>query len=169
MVGGDSMAICNARTLAAYVSEYYKNKKGTDISAIKLQKSLYFLFAYWGGFIRKAKMFKGAVEDEFYKNCDEYLFDDKIEAWAYGPVVPCVYREKQLMNYRNDKIFEGKEKVKEFVDGIIDDLINVSEFSLVEISHKDLAWKRHFNPKEDFFSHNETIPPEDIISEYSRK
>lgn len=162
------MAICDVKELACYVTDYYKLKKGIDISAIKLQKSLYFLFAYWGGFVRKAKIYSNSVEDDFSKY-DEFLFSERIEAWAYGPVVPCVYREKNLAAHRNDKIFSGKEKVKEFVDGVINDLLNVSEFSLVEISHQDLAWKNHFNSKVGFFEHNEVIPAEEIISEYARK
>ena len=162
------MAICDVKELACYVSDYYKEKTGRDISAIKLQKSLYFLFAYWGGFVRKARIFKKSVEDDF-SEYDEKLFDEKIEAWAYGPVVPCVYREKNLASYRNDKIFEGKEKIKEFIDGVINDLLDVSEFTLVEISHQDSAWKNHFNTKVGFFDHNEVIPAEEIISEYARK
>lgn len=162
------MAILAVKELACYVTDYYKLKKGMQISAIKLQKSLYFLFAYWGGFVRKAKMFSNSVEENYAKY-DEILFGEKMEAWAYGPVVPCVYRENHIENYRNDKLFNGNEKLKEFVDDILNDLLNVSEFSLVEISHQDLAWKRHFNTKVGFFDHNETIPPEDIIDEYARK
>lgn len=162
------MAICDVKELACYVSDFYEANTGKKISPICLQKSLYFLFAYWGGFVRKAKIFKNSVEDD-YSKYDEELFEAEFEAWAYGPVVPVVYREKNISKFRNNDLFKFNPVIKDFVDGILKDLIEISEFNLIDISHKDLAWKNHFNPQEDFHCHNEQIPHEEIILEYARK
>ena len=80
--------------LASYIRkkylEYEKNTTKRNISPIKLQKSLYFLFAYWGQYIRNNKENKDSVEVD-YSNYSEFLFNDRIEAWTYGPVLPNVF------------------------------------------------------------------------------
>lgn len=47
--------------------------EGNPVTNLKLQKILYFLWIDW------------------YRGTGEYLFDDRMEAWYYGPVVPDVY------------------------------------------------------------------------------
>ena len=46
---------------------------GRPVDNLKLQKLLYFVWT------------------DYYKETGKSLFDDRIEAWAYGPVVPSVY------------------------------------------------------------------------------
>ncbi len=153
--------IVNAKELACYIIDYYKNKHSKEISPIKLQKSLYFCFAYWGGFVRKSKM----SETEITINKSEWLFDENIEAWVYGPVVPDVYHELDLTSYKNEDLFSGNEDVKDFINGVLDDILNVSDFKLVEVSHSDNCWKKNFDPNSE--RHNIIIDKEDIISEYA--
>jgi len=160
------MAELDAKELAAYIQKKYLDTYEREISPIKLQKSLYFLFAYWGGFVRKSKLYPEAVEESFSKY-NEYLFDEEFEAWVYGPVVPTVYREKNLERFYNDKLFEGKEQLKEFVDDLLKDLFLTSDFSLVDISHSDNSWKNNFDYNDKF--HDKKIDKEQIIEEYSRK
>lgn len=154
--------IVDAKVLACYITDKYKQIGGT-ISPIKLQKSLYFCFAYWGGFVRKSKI----GNSEMNVNYSEILFDNKIEAWVYGPVVPDVFHEKNLDSYRSKKanIFPD-EFVKNYIDGILDDVLRASDFKLVEISHKDKCYQKNF--KKTAFFHNNVINPEDIIKEYAR-
>lgn len=154
----------DARTLACYITNYYKKKfLKTEISPIKLQKSLYFCFAYWGSFVRRGKNNKSEVSTADYS---EYLFDNKIEAWVYGPVVPDVYHEKNLSNYDIENKFQNDIMMQNYIDGILDDVLAANDFKLVEISHEDKCWKKHFNKKSIF--HNDVIPPEEIISEYAK-
>lgn len=158
--------ILDVKELAAYIQKKYYDEKQKEISPIKLQKSLYFLFAYWGGLVRKAKMYPNAVEDNF-DGFSEYLFNGDFEAWVYGPVVPIVYKEKNISDFYNEKLFEGKEKVKEFVDDILKSLFDTGDFTLVDISHSDNAWKNNFRYDEEY--HKNIINKEDIIEEYARK
>lgn len=160
------MAIYKAKELACYISNFYKQEKGNEISPIKLQKSLYFLFAYWGGFVRKSKRFPNSVEADFSKY-DENLFDDKIEAWVYGPVVPSVYYEHDLQSYCKEEMFDNKEEIRNFINGLLIDLFEVSDFNLVEISHTDNSWKNNFDYADEY--HNNEIEKEDIIIEYANK
>ncbi len=161
----------NAIQLAGYIIEYYQDKFGQPISSIKLQKTLYFLFAFWGGFIRKCHDSKDSVEQVIEEN--EKLFDDKIEAWVYGPVVPNVF-----VAYKNktiEQIYKGKEKlfndmdpiVKNTIDGMLEDILPVSDFKLVSISHEDKCWLNNFDVTAT--KHHNEISKESIISEYATR
>lgn len=160
------MAELNVKELAAYIQKKYKEETGKEISPIKLQKSLYFLFAYWGGMVRKSKINKDFVEED-YSKYDEYLFEADFEAWVYGHVVPIVYREKDINRFYNEKMFDGKEKVKEFVDDMLKDLFVTGDFTLVDVAHNDNSWKNNFDYNDEF--HDRIIDKEEIIDEYSKK
>lgn len=158
------MAITNAKDLTAYIKLSYKNQTQKEISPIKLQKSLYFLFAFWGGFIRK-----GNNNPEFSEinsfDYDDILFDETIEAWVYGPVVPDIYYvENDILENDNLKV---DSFVRSFIDDLLEDLFKISDFKLVELSHNDLAWKNNFDYEDTF--HNNEITKEEIIDEYSKK
>ena len=154
-----------AMEIAAYIQNYYLNKTGKEISPLRLQKTLYFVFAYWGGFVEKSKMQKDKEID--LDDYNVYLFDERIEAWVYGPVVPNVYFEPDISRFYKEDLFQGMELVQEVVDDVIDDTIKVSDFRLVDISHSDDAWINNFSYEEEF--HNNEIDKSEIIKEYARK
>lgn len=154
--------IVSAKELACYIIDVYNKKFHKEISPIKLQKSLYFSFAYWGGYVRKSHF----LNTEITVDKSEWLFDEDIEAWVYGPVVPEVYHEQNLDSYRNPNLFINNEDVKEYIDGVLDNILEVSDFKLVDVSHSDACWKNNFNP--DSKTHNVVINKDDIISEYAR-
>ena len=99
--------IFKAKDFACYIKDrYYKYTDGTkEISPIKLQKALYFCFAYWGGFVNKGK-----IDNQLPKETRNTLFDDKFEAWAYGPVVPSVYFNEKYLFFRTKE--QDQEAVK---------------------------------------------------------
>lgn len=163
--------------LALYIREkYLEYKRNTNkkmISPIKLQKSLYFLFAYWGKFISQNKNNKDSVEVD-YSDYNEYLFDDIIEAWTYGPVVPSVFfaeRKEWLDSEQFQNVAEGyleNDTVKkEFIDNLLEQLFEIDDFGLVNISHQDECWKKHYIESDE--KHNREIPKQEIIDEYARK
>lgn len=165
----------NALDLAVYISEKYYSDNGLKISGIKLQKSLYFLFAYWGGFIRRSKNNKDSVEQDL-SSYNEILFNDELQAWTYGPVVPEVYhniesymQSKESDYKRIEKIISNQYNgyVKKFIDDLLNDIFKLGDFKLVDISHEDNSWIKHYDYKAEF--HNEKIEPEEIIYEYAFK
>lgn len=161
--------------LALYIRKRYLEYKGNIdkriISPIKLQKSLYFLFAYWGQFIRSNKENQDSVEVD-YSYYSEFLFDDRIEAWTYGPVVPGVFTAEKngyLDFYNIDGYLESEEDrvKKEFIDDLLRQLFAADDFGLVKLSHEDECWKRHYIESDE--RHNREIPKEEIIDEYTTK
>lgn len=158
----NKVGIVDAKQLACYISNYYSDKFNDEITPIKLQKSLYFCFAYWGGFVKRSKLPYTEVTIEK----SDWLFNQDIEAWVYGPVVPDVYHEENLSEYNNPDIFKGNEDVMKYINGILDDVLAVSDFKLVEVSHMDNCWKKNFDINSEF--HNKVIDKEDIIEEYAK-
>ncbi len=167
----------NAEELSCYIQKFYKekyegNKNKRDISPIKLQKSLYFLFAFWGQYIGKSRQRNSNVECEL-DGFSENLYDETIQAWTYGPVLPQVYtlgKEGALNanipeNYLEDT--EHNMVIKEFIDYLLPQLFDISDFGLVDLSHQDNCWRNHYNSMEEY--HNNEIPKREIIDEYCSK
>lgn len=165
MKGCDYMAITTAEKLASYIKAKYYHKYKREISPLKLQKSLYFCFAYWGGFVRRGNNSEQMTEIDV-SEFEEYLFDDAIEAWVYGPVVRSVYSKQNEIKKDLTSPFNN-DFITQFIDGILDDILSISDFALVEESHKDNCWKNNFDFNE--MIHSNEIPKEDIIKEYVYK
>ena len=159
-------ALMDARTLGAYIKNKYHEEYKMEISPIKLQKALYFCFAYWGGLIAKSKENVKYVEENLSDE-NEILFDNRIEAWVYGPVVPDVYREKNLESFCEQDPFNGNELLKTTIDDILSDLFKVGDFKLVSISHDDLCWQNAFDIYDS--CHETEIKKAKIIDEYAHK
>jgi uncharacterized phage-associated protein len=157
----------DAREIAAYIKNRYEST-GEDkkISPIKLQKALYFCFAYWGAFVMRGKNNPNMSEVNT-SDYEENLFKNRIEAWVYGPVVPDVYHEDDILKYYTPNLFNNNNNVREYIDEILNDVLDVSDFRLVEISHCDNCWKKNFSSFS--FLHNKEIPKKQIINEYEKK
>ena len=55
----------------------------------------------------------------------------------------------------------------EYIDDLLEDINSVSDFRLVDISHKDQAWINSFDFNEE--NHSREINKDDIISEYIQR
>lgn len=158
--------------LANYVRYLYGHTHDyKEISPIKLQKSLYFLFAIWGGMVEKSKDNADFVEYNC-GNYSPYLFEEQFEAWVYGPVLPSIYKKykeeiEEVPKTYDDNLFNGDTFLKETIESILNDIFNVADFKLVSISHEDMCWKNHFDIED--IVHEEIIPREEIINEYSKR
>lgn len=160
-------AITSAVELAAYIKTYYReNFKRDSISPIKLQKALYFCFAYWGSWIRKGKESAESIEIDI-SQYSEYLFNDRIEAWVYGPVVPAVYQAEkrgEINEINSEEYLKNNIFVKDYINELLDSVLRAGDFTLVEISHQDKAWIKNFDENSPI--HNKEINKEEIIREY---
>lgn len=113
------------------------------ISNLKLQKILYF------------------VQAEFLVGTGQACFDDDIEAWTYGPVVPAVYFEYKIFGSTNipdpgnDGFASISEKDKERLNAIIDAAAKYSASSLVEITHRQSPWKQAYGRVDNVIKQSE--------------
>lgn len=92
---------------------------------------------------------------------DAPMFDESIEAWPWGPVIPTIYH--QFKQYGRAGIegkdvgdFDLSESEKRFVGNVWDTYKGFSAIRLSEMTHKEPPWKAHNEQP------NKTIPVEEI-------
>lgn len=126
----------------------YSNTKDYGISNLKLQKILYFIQAF------------------FLVSTPEKCFEERIEAWDFGPVVPEADREyKQfgsgdippisyIVKFDDEDIWESKvikytddiisEADKRRIESVVDKFADYSATDLVSITHAQTPWKEAY-------------------------
>lgn len=115
----------SALEVAKYVIDH-EHSNGREITNLRLQKLLYFVQA-------KVLVKKGYP-----------CFDDEMEAWDFGPVVPAVYYAYKVfgsMDIISDDSYPVLNKqVSSCIDSILDYCKDFPTFQLVEITHKQAPW-----------------------------
>ena len=122
----------DALDVAEYVLWYCDEELKRPISNLRLQKILYYI--------------QGKYLYKFHKP----LFDNDIEAWAYGPVVPDVYYEYR--KYGSEFISGVKPLNEDILSEIDKKLIikvvkeNYKEdvWKLVDKTHTESPWKHNY-------------------------
>lgn len=153
----DNYVFDNLNVLAGYIK-----KRLTNPTPLKIQKSLYFLWAFYSATY-------GNISSDDNKNGEfglqprypKYLFNADFEAWQYGPVINSVYAD-----YKNNRIIEvgsdelkssmnfedsgqqNKVEILSFINNLLDQIDDVNDFGLVRRTHQDSAWKDAFNDSE---------------------
>lgn len=115
----------SALEVAKYVINH-EHGAGRQITNLRLQKLLYFVQA------------KVLVET------GEPCFEDEMEAWDYGPVVPVVYNE--YCRYKSQAIDSvsnssvNDDGVAKNIDEVLDYFGDTATFELVQITHAQTPW-----------------------------
>lgn len=161
------MAIVDKKQLVEYLKYSYYQKKNQIITPIKLQKTLYFLYAFWAKYVNIA-INDNNNETDFQNKSDD-LFNSNFKAWAYGPVDEAVYRDfKNKTSYEQlivDSFIRSTElEVLEFINSFSVKLFNTSDFGLVDLSHRDKCWINHYKA-----GVSASISGEEIKLEYGKK
>ena len=119
---------------------------GDMICNMKLQKMLYYMQGFYLAYF------------------DRPFFDEDIEAWTYGPVVPSVYRKyKSYKNrgipYAGDVISLGDEE-----NGVFDEVYRVysqySAIGLMNLTHQEEPWTS---------SYPDGIIKKDVLKDFFKK
>lgn len=165
------MAYFDKIELAKYIIKKHEDEKGLPISPVKLQKTLYLLYAMWGG---QARIFNENLAEnslEYSSSFQEDLFRPSFEAWKFGPVDREVYYK-----FKNDQFGDVKDlsfktdlessTLVPFVNDIIKQCFAITDFSLVDITHEDLSWQRVWESKENL---RQEMCPDEIKAEYVNK
>lgn len=126
------MGMSTAQKVSEYIVSYFSNIATNpiegDLTNLKLQKLLFYTQVF-------------AI-----KRTGNVLFDDAIEAWDYGPVVPDVYREyksygRNVLDILNPNLlFEPADK-KIIIDEVIKDKGRFTGITLMEMTHQLDSWK----------------------------
>lgn len=137
--------------VAAYIIKL-SDEIGEPITNMKLQKLIYYVFAWY------------AVEK------GEPLFEEKIFAWKYGPVVASVYDVYKI--YGADIIKEvqkgNPEAMDEFTQSLIEDIFNIygnkTAIELMSLTHSEAPWRDSFDP-----GYQNTEIPFDLIHKFYKQ
>lgn len=104
--------------------------KGDIVSNLKLQKMMYYLQGFNLAFF------------------DEKLFDDDIEAWQYGPVVPSVYKHFKcsgkgaiVLSKGIDEIELKSDEQEDMFRQVMDEYGKFNAIRLMEMTHNEQPWK----------------------------
>ena len=124
---------------------------GDVLTNLKIQKLLYYIQGFHLAFF------------------DQPIFNDKIVAWKYGPVVEEVYQKLKI--YNDSAVELDKEKVKNafslgneqkrLIDSISKQIGQYSAWKLVEMTHSEDPWKNTVL--------NQEISQEDLRSFFKTK
>jgi uncharacterized phage-associated protein len=124
------MANISAQDVADYFLASVDEDSGDNISNLKLQKLLYYAQGYY-----------------LALNDGTPLFDDEIQAWAHGPVVPEVYRRYKVhgsgaipapVSCNSSKLDEA---TREFLNEVWRVCGQYSPWKLREMTHEEPPWK----------------------------
>ncbi|MGT2744924.1 Panacea domain-containing protein [Streptococcus phocae subsp. phocae] len=137
---------------------------------IKVQKTLYLLFAFYGATYGKLET---EEDNEFSEqNYPKELFKATFEAWKYGPVETDVYVNEKKGSY-SDKILNEEDineffktpelkNVRDFIENIVEQTNQIDDFSLVDRTHQDDVWLDVYKDGENHI----TMDNKKIIQEY---
>ena len=133
-----------ALDIARYIVDRCE-EKDVPVTNLKLQKVLYFVLG------------------EYFRATGEWLFDEDVLAWQFGPVVRCVYEEYSLFGasavFNFEEGAEIQDKVRENINITIDKRRSQSAGALVDEAHRPgSAWETVYNGSKD------TIIPRHLIA-----
>lgn len=105
-----------------------RSNGGEYITNLKLQKMLYYMQGFHLAYFR------------------EPLFEDEIEAWMYGPVVPKVYHEYSCFGNKGiDVEYDDIIRLTNIEEQLFDEVLNVygafSAIGLMNMTHNETPWK----------------------------
>ncbi len=114
-----------AKQVAEYILSF-ANEAEEPITNLKLQKLVYYAQGYYL-----------AIHNDL-------LFEDEIQAWVHGPVIPSVYRHYKKFEWR--PIDEDVERptitpvLAEHLELIIETFLPIDAYKLERMTHNEAPW-----------------------------
>lgn len=121
----------NAIDIAKKIIVRTDTEHGDSISNLKLQKLLYYMQGFHLAFF------------------NEPLFNEEIQAWAYGPVVPAVYnvfKKFKSLSINPEKFTDTLELTPEeatVFENVYSEYSQYSAVGLMNLTHEEGPWKDH--------------------------
>ena len=154
--------VYNRITFADYLAIRYKEQYREDISILKMNKVLYFCFAYYGAYVRAGKNNKENTELEISEDVKEYLLNVEFKAGIYGPYIEILPQYQNRYSIQGTYIEDIYTSEVKYLDPLIRDLFNANEFDSMDISKKDEEYKRAKNNNYGIMNN------ENVIDEYCK-
>lgn len=141
-----------AMTVAKWFIAFGEVEEG-DVSNLKLQKLLYY------------------AQGEYLVESDDPLFDEDIQAWSHGPVVPVVYHAYKdagagVLELPEDDPWSWDridEDTTQFLIDVWERFGSLAAWRLREMTHRNGPWREFFDAD---LSH--VVIPRDAIKSYFR-
>ncbi|MEG0940037.1 MAG: DUF4065 domain-containing protein [Comamonas sp.] len=144
----------NPINVAAWFINHVDRDSGDSMTPLKLQKLLYYAQAW------------------HLLAFDEPLFQEEMQAWAHGPVVPSVYHEFKTYGFNSIPEYNGAEEIDEESERILSQVADIyGEFSakrLEAMTHMEDPWKdarRGIAPE----ARCDAVIPKDTIKAYFQR
>lgn len=133
-----------------------------SMSPKKLQKILYYAYSW-----------TLTLENEDSDSLENKLFNERIEAWVHGPVIPKIYFDYKQYGYQDIPKYNGEtpefsEDIESILEQVWDEYGHFSGNELESITHQETPWinARHgYSPLERC---EELINDKDIFNYYIR-
>ncbi len=146
-----------SKLIADWILSMINKEAGDTISPLKLQKLLYYCQAW------------------HYTIFDKKLFDERIEAWAHGPVVPSQYKRFAFMRCYdpinldriniNPAVFEPNSETESLLNEVMEIYLEHTAGYLEQLTHKEMPWKKTRGNLEPYAASNKEITL-DLMKEY---
>jgi uncharacterized phage-associated protein len=151
------------------IAKYFlllSQRDGELITPLKMQKMIYFAYAVY----------------LLQKKGRDKLFQERIEAWPSGPVIPSLYRDLKRYGFSSidsefvditvedfEKKYLGQKELKGLLEEVYSYCQRLTPFQLVEITHREKAWLEARKGLEPHERSNNPLKDEDILAEYAKK
>lgn len=136
-----------------------------NISNVRLQKTLYFMFALYGATYGQT--------DEI-ERVDAYptrLFPASYSAWEFGPVEERLHnlvRKNQLMPRQWAPAKTADNPIYDFINDVYEMTNRMSDFELIERSLRDQAWKDARESQQGVEAPRPVLDNKQLINEYAK-
>jgi uncharacterized phage-associated protein len=123
-----------------YTSSHFEN------SELKLQKLMYL------------------VQRESLALNGEVLFEEDIQGWVHGPVIPELrfFFENEYSAISLEELNELPESKKYIIDNVIDQYAKYETWSLRDLTHEEYSWRKSREGLNDTERGNNIIPVDNI-------
>lgn len=148
---------------AQQVADWFLSKKG-EMSPKKIQKLVYYAYSWYL-----------TIKNEPTQEIRNRLFDEKIEAWVHGPVVPILYKKYKIHGYNDipapesEISFDFDEETEDILDQVYKIYGKYNGNELESITHQEEPWNAARVGYGPLDICNENIDDQIIIKYYSKR
>ena len=138
--------------------------KRIEMSPKKMQKLLYYAYAW-----------TLALLNENVDHLEFRLFNDRIEAWVHGPVIPSIYREYKKYGWDiipkddHSELIHFPTDVQDVLNQVYDVYGGMTASELETITHREWPWIKARGNLAPYETSNNLLSDRDIFIFYNER